>query len=82
MGEKEGLLCLGRPCWILLTFNSYFPLILLNPQTRGQDNKENKFWIERLIISWQGNSVLGGLSFSRRAKIEIQDSMTLDTVIF
>ena len=90
MGEKEGLLCLGKPCWIQLAFNSSFPLILPNPQARGQDNEENKFWIERLIISGQGNAVLGGLSLSSRAKTqiqdththkEIQDSMTLDTMI-
>ena len=55
MGDMQGLLYLGRPFRVLISFNFPFPpsfsLTLLNLEGyRGRIRNGIKFWIERLII--------------------------------
>lgn len=57
---------------VLFGFSPYptpLSLILLSPEeNRDGTEKGIQFWIERLIMSLSGNSVLGGLGF-RRAEV-------------
>ena len=68
-GGHGGVLSLGRPSRVLLSFNPPSSLIPLNPEgNRDGTRKGIKFWIERLITNLVGELGFRGTQFHKQSQ--------------